>query len=347
MKFSELVSQLGSAIQTSSLETQPDPGIDLTGIAAIAEATPGQISYIEGEKYAEYLETTQASALILPNDAALQSRADERSIPWVAAADPRLAFAHAIALFYQPFHPAPEIHPSAVIHPTATIGQDVYIGAHVVIQPEVTIGDRVCIHPNVTLYPEVKIGDRTILHANCVIHERTQIGTDCVIHAGAVIGSEGFGFVPTAQGMVKMHQSGRVILEENVEIGCNSTIDRPATGETRIGRNTKLDNLVQVGHGCTIGQSSALSAQVGMAGRVRVGNGVLLAGQVGVSNDVTIGDGAIATAQAGLHRDVGPKEIVSGTPAVPNRVWLKVSAIYNRLPEMYQTVRQLKRQLNQ
>jgi UDP-3-O-[3-hydroxymyristoyl] glucosamine N-acyltransferase len=350
MKFSDLVEKLGVDAQDSSLQDSgglnSENNPDITGVAAVSEATAGTISYIEGQRYGAYVDTTAASALILPQaDEALQHQAAARRIAWIAVENPRLTFAHAIALFYQPFQPAPEIHPAAVIHPTAQVGQDVYIGPHVVIQPQVVIGDGVCIHPNVTIYPEAQIGDRTVLHANCVIQERSRIGADCVIHAGAVIGSEGFGFVPTPQGMVKMHQSGHVVLEDNVEIGCNTTIDRPATGETRIGRNTKLDNLVQIGHGCRIGQSSALSAQVGLSGRVHIGNGVLLAGQVGISNDVTVGDGAIATAQAGVHRDIAPQEIVSGTPAVPNKLWLKVSAIYNRLPDMYQSLRQIKRQI--
>jgi UDP-3-O-[3-hydroxymyristoyl] glucosamine N-acyltransferase len=232
-----------------------------------------------------------------------------------------------------------------VIDSSADLGKDVAIGAHVVIQAGVSLGDGVCIHPNVVIYPEVTVGDRTQLHANCVIHERTQIGSNCVIHSGAAIGSEGFGFVPTKEGWYKMEQSGRVVLEDGVEIGCNSAVDRPAVGETRIKRHTKLDNLVHVAHGCQIGEACAMAAQVGLAGGVTVGNRVILAGQVGIANQVKIGDGAIATAQTGVHRDVEPGAIVSGYPAIPNKLWLKISAIYNRLPEMYQGIRELRRQL--
>jgi UDP-3-O-[3-hydroxymyristoyl] glucosamine N-acyltransferase len=288
---------------------------------------------------------TAASALILPLDEALQAQATERGIAWIGASEPRLLFAKAIALFYKPFPPAPEIHPTAVIHPSAEVGKDVYIGPHVVIQAGVKIGDEVCIHPNVVIYPEVQIGDGTVLHANCTIHERTRIGADCVIHSGAVIGSEGFGFVPTPTGWFKMEQSGCTVLEDGVEVGCNTTIDRPAVGETRVARNTKIDNLVQIGHGCQIGQNCALAAQVGMAGGVKVGNRVILAGQVGIANQAKIGDGAIASAKAGIHNDVEPGAIVSGSPAVPHKLFLKASAIYNRLPEMYQTLKQLQRHL--
>jgi UDP-3-O-[3-hydroxymyristoyl] glucosamine N-acyltransferase len=165
-----------------------------------------------------------------------------------------------------------------------------------------------------------------------------------VIHSGAVIGAEGFGFVPTSTGWFKMEQSGCTVLEDGVEVGCNSTIDRPAVGETRVARNTKIDNLVQIGHGCQVGQNCALAAQVGMAGGVKVGNRVILAGQVGIANQAKIGDGAIATAKAGIHNDVEPGAIVSGIPAVPHKLFLKASAVYNRLPEMYQTLKQLQRQ---
>ena len=341
MKFSELVQTLAIAPAETSLATHPDLDPDLHHAAAIQTASPGTISYIEGGKYAQYLATTQASAVILPPDADLQDQAIAQMLPWVSVPDPRLGFAQALGCFYQPFRPEPGIHPTAVIDPSAKIGDGVSIGAHVVIYPNVKIGDGVCILANVVICPDAHIGDLTVLHANCVIHERAQLGQDCVIQAGAVIGAEGFGFVPTPQGMVKMHQSGRVVLADGVEVGCNSTIDRPAVGETRIGRNTKLDNLVQIGHGCTIGQSCAMSAQAGMAGRCELGNGVLLAGQVGLSNDVKLGDGVIITAQSGVMRDVPSGKIMSGTPAMANKTWLKVHALLGRFPELYKTVRRL------
>jgi UDP-3-O-[3-hydroxymyristoyl] glucosamine N-acyltransferase len=345
MKFSEIVQKLDIAV-ANSLTSQPDIDPDISGVAPIDTAGTGTLSYIEGGKFAAFVGKTSASALILPKDEALQAQATERGIAWVIGSDPRLLFASAIALFYQPFYPTPEIHSTAVIHPTAEIGNDVYIGAHVVIQAGVKIGNQVCIHPNVVIYPDVQISDRTILHANCTIHERTQIGVGCVIHSGAVIGAEGFGFVPTPQGWFKMEQSGYTVLEDGVEVGCNSTIDRPAVGDTRVGRNTKIDNLVHIGHGCQIGQNCALAGQVGMAGGVKVGNQVLLAGQVGIANQAYIGDGAIATAKAGIHNDIEPGAIVTGVPAIPHKVFVKAAAIYSRLPEMYQTLRKLQRNSN-
>lgn len=343
MKFSQLAQNIAAA--NTSLATHPDCDPEIIEVAAIEEATSGSLSYVEGAKFAAEVGKTAASALILPLDEALQAQATERQIAWIATPRPRLAFAQAIALFYQPFRPAPEIHPTAVIHPSAQLGEAVAIGAHVVIQAGAKIGNQVCIHPNVVIYPEVKIGDRTTLHANCVIHERTQIGADCVIHSGAAIGSEGFGFVPTREGWFKMEQSGRTVLEDGVEVGCNSAIDRPAVGETRVARNTKIDNMVHIAHGCQVGEACAMAAQVGMAGGVKIGNRVILAGQVGIANSAKMGDGSVASAKTGIHTNVPAGEIVSGTPAIPHKLYLKASAVYNRLPDMYQTLKQLQRQL--
>ncbi|MBD2567383.1 UDP-3-O-(3-hydroxymyristoyl)glucosamine N-acyltransferase [Anabaena lutea] len=347
MRFSEIISKLSDTITDHSLITNREQNPEITGVAPVDESSSGTISYIEGAKFASLVSSTGASALILPQNEQLQMQATERGIAWLSTPEPRLLFAKAIALFYQPYRPNPEIHPTAVIHPTAKIGNDVYIGAHAVIESGVEIGNGVVIHPNVVIYPNAKIGDRTILHANCTIHERTIIGADCVIHSGAVIGAEGFGFVPTRTGWLKMEQSGYTVLEDGVEVGCNSAIDRPAVGETRVGRNTKIDNLVQIGHGCQIGAGCAIAGQAGMAGGVKVGNRVILAGQSGIANQVKIGDGAIASAQAGIHNNVAPGEIVSGSPAMPHKLYLKVSAVYSRLPDIYQSLKQLQRQLGQ
>ncbi|MEA5570175.1 UDP-3-O-(3-hydroxymyristoyl)glucosamine N-acyltransferase [Calothrix sp. UHCC 0171] len=343
MKFSEIIEKIGDNASKNSLISNQGLNPDISGVASIDDAGKGNISYVEGTKFAAFVHKTNASALILPNNETLQAQASERGIAWIATREPKFMFAQVVAIFYQPWQPKPEIHPTAVIHPTAKIGTDVSIGAHVVIQPHVEIGNNVVIHPNVVIYPDVKIGDRTILHANCTIHERTQIGNDCTIHSGAVIGAEGFGFVPTATGWLKMQQSGCTILEDNVEVGCNSAIDRPAVGETRIGKSTIIDNLVQVGHGCKIGFGCALAGQVGLAGGVEVGNRAILGGQTGVANEVKIGEGAIAAAKAGILGNIEPGEVVCGSPAMPHKQFLKVSAILRRLPEMYQSLKQLQK----
>jgi UDP-3-O-[3-hydroxymyristoyl] glucosamine N-acyltransferase len=344
MKFSELAEKL-SAVSQANLTVHNPHDPEISGVAAVYEATPGTLSYIEGGRFLIQVQTTAAAGLILPKDPELQAQATDRGIAWIESGYPRLLFAQAIALFYRPFQPAPQIHPSAVIDPSAEVGESVAIGAHAVIQAHAKIGNHVCIHPNVVVYPEAQVGDRTVLHANCVIHERAQLGADCVIHAGAVIGSEGFGFVPTRAGWVKMEQSGYVILEDGVEIGCNSAVDRPAVGETRIGRNTKLDNLIQVGHGCKIGENCVMAAQVGLAGGVEMGDRVTLAGQVGVITKVKIGDGATISSRTGVVHRVPAGQTVSGFHAVDHKLYLKASAIYSRLPEMYQTLRRLQRRL--
>ncbi|HIK38926.1 MAG: UDP-3-O-(3-hydroxymyristoyl)glucosamine N-acyltransferase [Geminocystis sp.] len=344
MKFSELVARL--SVQNNSLQTNPDCNPEITHLASLEEADANSLSYIEGAKYASWINTTKASALILPKEAnSLQKKATARGIAWLATPNPRLTFAQALNLFYQPFKPQPQIHPTAVIAEGVELGENVSIGAHVVIEKGVKIGNDVCIFPNVVIYPHVVIGPRTIIHSNVTIEERTQIGADCIIHSGAVIGGEGFGFVPTPEGWYKMPQSGYVILEDGVEIGCNTTVDRPAVGVTRIGKNTKLDNLVHVGHNVTIGENCILAAQVGLAGGVRIGNRVILAGQVGVANQVQIGDGAVASAQTGIHNHVKPGEVVSGSPAVSNKLYLKASAIYKKLPEIYEAFKKLKKNL--
>ena len=347
MQFQEIITKLGKLAKNNSLERDRSLNPEIKGLMAIDKATAGTLSYVEGGKFTAQIATTKADALILPADETLQSQATSRNIAWIATPQPRLLFAKTIALYYKPFKPSPSIHPSAVIDSTTTTGQNVYIGANVVIYPNVTIGDRVTIHPNVVIYPNVTIDSDTILHANCTIHERTQIGSGCVIHSGAAIGSEGFGFVPTATGWYKMEQSGYTVLEDGVEIGCNSAVDRPAVGETRIGRNTKLDNLVQIGHGCQIGRNCAMASQVGLAGGAIIGNGVMLGGQVGVANQVTVGDRVIATGQTGITGNVASGEMVSGMPHIPSKLYRKLFVMYKRLPEMYQMYKQLKKQNKQ
>jgi len=341
MKFSDLISQLSP--QSHSFSSHPELNPDLYSITGIDQAQINTLSYVEGEKFGKMVTVTTASALILPLDTSLQAQATERGIAWLSSSYPRLTFAQAINLFYQPFQPESKIHPTAVIADDVKLGKNISIGAHVVIEKGVTIANDVCIFPNVVIYPHVTIGDRTIIHSNATIEERSQIGANCVIHSGAVIGGEGFGFVPIAEGWYKMQQSGYVVLEDGVEIGCNSTIDRPAVGITRIGKNTKLDNLVHVGHNGDIGENCALAAQVGLAGGVKLGNRVILAGQVGVANQVQIEDNAMASAQSGIHHDVKTGETVSGSPAVNNKLYLKVSAIYKKLPEIYKIVKDLQK----
>ncbi len=301
------------------------------------------MSCIEEDKFASKIHQTKARALVLPRNPSLQNLITKKGIAWVSGYQPRLLFAQSLRLFYQPFQPSPIIHPTAVIAPEATIGKDIYIGANVVIHRGVKIGVRTCIHPNVVIAPDVEIGENTILHPNCTIYERSKIGSHCVIHSSAVIGADAFIFEATLQGWYKMYSSGYVVLEDGVEVGCNSTIERPGVGETCIGKNTKLGSSVVIAHNCQTGENCALIGQVGLAGDVKLGNRVVLAGQVGITNQAQIGDDVIATPKTSIFGDVQPGAEVSGSPAVDKRLYLKISAIYKRLPEMYEVFKKLKK----
>ncbi len=233
------------------------------------------------------------------------------------------------------------------IAPDAAIGAEVSIGPFVSIGAAARIGARVVIGPNVTIGEGAAIGDDTFLHARVSIREHVVLGNRVVVQDGAVIGSDGFGFARRADGTYeKIPQPGRVVIEDDVEIGANTTIDRPAVGETRIKAGTKIDNLVQIAHGVSVGRNTLLCAQVGIAGSTTIGDGVVLAGQVGVAGHIEIGDGVVATAQTGIPNSVEPGTLISGYPAIPNRDWLKASAVFRRLPELKKSLADLESRLS-
>ena len=346
MRFSHLLSQLSQFTAETPHHLGPDP--ELSGAEALDRAAAGQLSFLESDHaLAAALASTGASAVLIPakGDAAaeLQRQASARGLAWVALPDPRLGFAEALdALF--PRQPLPAgLHPSAVVDPTAQVDATCHLGAQVVVGAGCRIAAGCVLHPQVVLYADVELGEGCELHAGAVLHPGSRLGRGCVVHANAVIGSEGFGFVPTAQGWRKMPQTGRVVLEDGVEVGCGSTIDRPSVGETRIGAGTKIDNLVHIGHGVTTGRGCALAAQVGIAGGARLGNGVILAGQVGLANKAVMGDRSIASSKSGIHGEVAAGEVVSGYPAIPNRLWLRCSAAFNKLPELARAIRSLEK----
>ena len=343
MRFSDLLNQLGELQESTPRHLAGDP--ELTSAAALDQAAPGQLSFLEpGHALAAALAGCGASALLIPQDPELQEQATGQGLAWVALRNPRLAFAEALDALYPRQRPAAGIHASAVVEPGAVVAAGVHIGAHGVVAAGSRIGAGSILHPGVVVYGDVEVGEGCELHAGAVLHPGSRLAAGCVVHSNAVVGSEGFGFVPTASGWRKMPQTGLVVLEEGVEVGCGSTIDRPSVGETRIGAGTKIDNLVHIGHGVVTGRGCALAAQVGIAGGAKLGNGVILAGQVGVANRATIGDRAIASSKSGIHGDVAAGEVVSGYPAIPNRLWLRCSAVFNKLPDMARSLRQLKNQ---
>ena len=343
MRFSQLIGVLQDG-EAGLLEHQLGSDPELRGAASLERAGADQLSFLEkGNALIQSLDTSHVGAVLIPNQDDLKALAEQRGLAWAMMRDPRLAFAEAL----ERLHPRPRTE--ATIHPSAVIGDRVQIDAGVSIGPHVCIGDDTrisansTIHAGVVIYGDVRVGESCELHANAVLHPGVRLASHCVVHSNAVVGSEGFGFVPTAHGWRKMPQTGLVVLEEGVEVGCGSTIDRPSVGETRIGAGTKIDNLVQIGHGVVTGRGCALASQVGIAGGARLGNGVILAGQVGVANRAVIGDRAIASSKSGIHGEVEPGEVVSGYPAIPNRLWLRCSAAFSKLPEMAKQIRELKK----
>ncbi|MGQ9866207.1 MAG: UDP-3-O-(3-hydroxymyristoyl)glucosamine N-acyltransferase [Pseudanabaenaceae cyanobacterium] len=338
MKFRALLEHL--LPETALTIEGADP--DLQGVAPLDRATGQDLSFLENPRFYRELTTTQAGALLIGPEPQAIARLRERQIPFAVVPQPRLVFAQAIALFHPPQRPQPGIHPTAVIGEEVHLGTNVHLGPRVVVGDRVWLGDGVVLAAGVVVGDDVRIGARTVLQANSVVHARTVLGEDCFIHSGVVLGGEGFGFVPTADGTwYKMPQVGRVVLGDRVEVGSNSTIDRGALTDTVIGAGTKIDNLVQIGHGCRIGENCLLAGQVGLAGGVELANNVTLGGQVGVNNHIKVGTGVIAAAKTGIASDVAAHSQVMGYPAIPLATFRRASAIFRRLPEIYKLIKHL------
>jgi UDP-3-O-[3-hydroxymyristoyl] glucosamine N-acyltransferase len=328
MKLSAIASALGARLENGS------PDTEVTGVAGIESASTGELTFISNPKYASLARRTRASVVIVAEDFPAIPGAMLRS------KNPYLDFARALEMFYKAPSYAPGIHPTAVIHPSAKLGTDAHVGPYVVVQEDVVIGEHAVLLAHIVIYRGVNIGDNFFAHAHTVVRELCRIGNNVLLQNGVVIGGDGFGFAKDNSGRWhKIPQVQPVVIGDDVEIQSNTCIDRASVGETRIGRGTKIDNLVQVGHGSHIGEDSLLAAQVGIAGSTEIGNKVILTGQVGVVGHCKVGDGAIVTPQSGVAGDIPPGAIVSGTPAVDHRLWLKYSAALNRLPEMLKLLR--------
>jgi len=308
--------------------------VEITGVAGIEQAGPGQLTFVANPRYAAAAKTTKASALIVAEGF------PALTTPTLRSANPYLAFARALGLFYQPPRYGPGIHPTAVIHETARIGPHAHVGAYVVVEEDVEIGEGCVLLPHVVLYRGARIGDNFFAHAHAVVREYCRLGHNVVLQNGVVVGGDGFGFAKDDKGVWhKIVQSGPAVIEDDVEIQANACVDRASVGETRVKRGAKIDNLVQVGHGSTVGENTLLCAQVGLAGSTEVGRNVILAGQVGIAGHCRIGDGAVATAQSGIPNDVEDGKVVSGYPAMDNKQWLRCVAAFQRLPEIAKAVR--------
>ena len=329
----ELADQLGCRLEG-------DGDLLITRVAALEAAGPGDLSFFSNPKYARLLADTRASAVIATDGVPVPVAALRTPNPYVA-------FARALAVLHPQPAPPVGVHPTAVVDPSATVGADVSIGAYVSVGADAAVGARTIVRAHVVIGEGAVVGEDCILHAHVSIRERVTLGRRVVVQDHAVIGSDGFGFAADASGtMIKVPQVGTVVVGDDVEIGVSTAIDRPPVGATVIGAGTKIDNLVQIGHGVELGERVILVSQVGIAGSTTIGAGTVLAGQVGVAGHLTIGKGVKATAQTGIPNSLPDKAFVSGYPAIGNREWLKSSAVFRTLPDLRKQVNELQRRLD-
>jgi UDP-3-O-[3-hydroxymyristoyl] glucosamine N-acyltransferase len=332
--------KLRDIAQRLDCRLEGDGEIEIGRVAGIEDAGAGDLTFFTNPRYAAELKRTSASAVILAEGAG------DAPCAMLRASHPYLAFAKAVELFARDERPPAGIHRLSDVAATAVVAPDASIGPFATVGDGAQIGARSILYPHVTIGSHARIGDDCVVHSHVSIRERVQIGNRVVVQDGAVIGSDGFGFARTPDGTHhKIPQVGGVVVEDDVEIGANAAIDRPAVGETRIGAGSKIDNLVQIAHGVTIGRNVLLAAQVGIAGSTAIEDAVTLAGQVGVSGHITVGRGTIATAQTGVPNSVEPGSFISGYPAIDNRDWLKASAVFRRLPELRKAVADLEARL--
>lgn len=317
-----------------------DPNLRIRGVSSLEEAQPGEISFIANPKYISMASTTRASALIA------QSEMKGVRAAFLLVENPYYAFARLLTFFHPPRQYPPGIDPKASIGKEVTIGEGVSIGPFVTLEERVKIGDRVRLGPGVFVGAGSEIGDETLIYPNVTIREEVRIGKRVIIHSGTVIGSDGFGFAPHQRRYYKIPQVGGVVIEDDVELGANVTVDRGTVGNTVVGSGTKVDNLVQIGHNVVIGADSILVAQVGISGSARIGRHVTLAGQVGVAGHLTIGDNVIVGGKSGVTKDIPSGENVSGFPPLPHKTWLKAQASFQHLPQMRNQVKTLEEKIN-
>jgi UDP-3-O-[3-hydroxymyristoyl] glucosamine N-acyltransferase len=345
-----------------------DGDIEILRVAGIEQAQPGDLTFVANRQYYPLLRSTRASAVILgaaapegpdgsegpaPSQGPAKAGHDVRDVPGVPAPygvlrseQPYLTFARALGLFVQTPPPARGVDSQSAVAPDATLGADVSIGPFVVIGAGASIGARTVIYPNVVVGPGARIGEDCLIYSQVSIREGVVVGNRVIVQNGAVLGSDGFGFAKQPDGThFKIPQHADVVVEDDVEIGANTTIDRPAVGETRVRAGTKIDNLVQIAHGVSVGRRVLFAAQVGIAGSTVVDDDVVLAGQVGVGGHLHVGKGVKATGQTGITHSLEPEDFVSGCPSIPNREWLKSSAVFPQLPALKKRVAELEQRI--
>ena len=312
----------------------------LSGVSSLKDAEKGDLVFLAHRKYRAQLEKTNASAAIIPADESFDR------IPVIESENPQLSFIQAVEYFFQPYRPSPGIHPQAYVSPSANLGKKVCVGAFASIGDGVEINDRTVIFPLVSVYPRVKIGHDCTIHSHVSIREDSIIGNRVIVHSGAVIGSDGFGYVETKRKThVKIPQKGIVVIQDRVEIGANTTIDRASLGKTVISKGTKIDNLVQIAHNVEIGPHVILVAQTGIAGSSKLGKKVIAAGQVGIADHVEIGDNVIMAAKSGITKNIPADVMVAGIPHMEIREWRKAWASIPQLYDMLKEIKKLKKKI--
>jgi UDP-3-O-[3-hydroxymyristoyl] glucosamine N-acyltransferase len=333
MKLGELATRLGA-------ELRGNAELEVTGVKGIEEAGPTEVTFVANPRYTALARKTQAAAVLV------EPEFQDISTATLRLKNPYLAFSRALGFFYQPPAYAPGIHPTAVIDPSSTIGEGAHIGAYVVIGPQVRVGAHATLLPHVVLYPGVQTGSHFFAHAHSVVRENCILGDHVTLENGAIVGSDGFGFAKNEAGhWEKIPQSGPVRLGDRVDIQANACIDRATVGATETGNGTKVDNLVQVGHGSRVGENSLLCSQAGLAGSSVVGNDAILAGQAGVAGHCALGDGVILTAQSGVSHDIPAGKMISGSPGFDNRLWLRAVTVFQRLPELLKRLDRLEKKV--
>ncbi len=338
MKLSEIAKAAFAVIERG------DKNLEITGAAGLDIAAQGEITFLANPKYTPQIKDTKASAIFL-NEKEICERED---IAVLRTKDPYLAYTRTLRLLNPAPKFAPFVHQNAFIDETARVAESVSIDAFVSVGKNCEIGENVKIYANVSIYDGVKIGANSVIHSGVSIRENCEIGANCIIHNNTTIGSDGFGYAKDEnKSWLKIPQIGRVVLENDVEVGANSAIDCASVGETRIMRGAKIDNLVQIGHSCTIEEDALICSQTGLAGSSVIGKRVVLAGQVGIAGHLRVGDDVVITAKSATSHDVEAGKILSGIPAFENRDWLRSTAAYRRLGDLAKTIREMEKRLSE
>ena len=319
----------------------PDTDVEITGLNTIDEAGPSDLTFLSNERYGERLGRSKAGAVLIAED-----YEGEPPMPALRTKKPRLVLAELLRLFHPASRPAAGIHATAIVPESCRIGDNVFIGAYTVLGENVQVGDGSCIHPHCVIYDDVELGADCVLHSHVSIREGVRLGTRVVIQNGAKLGPDGFGFEPDEQGVLqRVPQVGGVRIGDDVDIQANACVDRSALGDTVIGRGTKIDNLAQIAHGCTIGEHSVICGQAGLAGSTEIGKHVMLGGQAGSAGHIKIDDGAQVAAQSGVVFDLEGGQKYGGTPAMPLQAALRAALVVPRLPDMARRIKKLERAL--